>query len=397
MIHPDPTPPSSPKPPRSPLMRWTRTLGVSAVLVAGLAVLAWVLLGRAPQPPALPADRLAVTANSVTLPRDDAAWKYVQLHPVHRGKPIHPLPVPGRIAVDESRATRVMAPLSGRIERVAVTIGQVVIEGDLIAVVRSGALVDLQAEQRLAETAVAAQSRNLARVRALVSAEAAPAKDLVSAQRDLAEAQVALEAARLKRRSLRVREEGAGVYELIAPRGGVVLQTEAAVGEEVGPDRTTPLVLIADLSEVTAIASVPEAEAGDLAIGQAADVTVTATGQRMRGKIDRISSVVDAERRTVDVRLRLSNAAGNLRPNAWIQVGFVASGPDRILVPSAAVVTDDQRSMVFAHSAGKFVPRDVVPGRQRDGWTEVQSGLQEGEVVAGQGALLLLNAIDLQR
>lgn len=337
-------------------------------------------------------------ASARAVPFGELAWKYVKFHVAQLRPALAPLPAPGRIAVDDTRATRVMAPIGGRIDRVAVVLGQTVNAGDLVAVVRSADLVQLQAEQKLAETAVAAQQRTLRRIESLVQAEAAPAKDLIFAQRELREAQVAVESAMLKRRSLRVREDGNGVYDLLAPRGGVVLQLQAAVGEEVGPSRTDPLVVIADLAEVLAIASVPEMDTVNLAVGLPAYVTLTSSGDRLQGVIDRISAVVDPVRRTVDVRIRLDNAQGLLRPNTWIQVGFPAQARQMVVVPAAAVVSDDQQALVFVKSAdGQLRRRLVVRGRQRDGWIELVSGLQPGEMIASEGALLLLNAVDLQK
>jgi hypothetical protein len=77
-----------------------------------------------------------------------------------------------------------------------------------------------------------------------------------------------------------------------------------------------------------------------------------------------------------------------------------AGATRRVVVPSDAVVTDDQKSVVFIRRSipgGKvrLERREVQPGRVRDGKTEVLSGLAEGESYVARGALLLLNALDL--
>ena len=131
----------------------------------------------------------------------------------------------------------------------------------------------------------------------------------------------------------------------------------------------------------------------------AAAVTLpSAPGRAYPGTIEWVSQMVDAERHTVDVRVRLKNEDGGLRPNAWVQVAFQPVTTPRIVLPSEAVVTDEQRSVVFVRAADQSVQRRTVQvGRQRSGRVEVMGGVQAGEKVAVSGALLLLNALALSR
>jgi multidrug efflux pump subunit AcrA (membrane-fusion protein) len=91
-----------------------------------------------------------------------------------------------------------------------------------------------------------------------------------------------------------------------------------------------------------------------------------------------------------------------LRPNAFAEVTF--TDPDtvqKVVVPAEAVVTDGQTAVVFVRQEVKpghfrFSKRVVVPGRSRDGRTEIQTGLKPGETFVSRGAILLLNALDLE-
>jgi Cu(I)/Ag(I) efflux system membrane fusion protein len=107
---------------------------------------------------------------------------------------------------------------------------------------------------------------------------------------------------------------------------------------------------------------------------------------------------VDPVRRTVAVRILISNSSHVLRPNGFVRVTFQASGGPRVIVPAEAVVTDDQRTVVFVSDGqNHLLRRQVRAGRTRDGQTEVLEGLAVGEQYAARGALLLLNAVDLAR
>jgi multidrug efflux pump subunit AcrA (membrane-fusion protein) len=70
------------------------------------------------------------------------------------------------------------------------------------------------------------------------------------------------------------------------------------------------------------------------------------------------------------------------------------------VVPAEAIVTDDQKSVVFVKrdlpgGATRLERREVTVGRVRDDKAEIVSGLKDGETYVAHGALLLLNALDL--
>lgn len=380
-------------PKRNPVAVTLTALAI-VVVVSGFGV---VMLGKEHAEPKLTEPILQVVAGNVTAEPGSRAWQYVKFAKPELAEPLRPLPVAGRVGFDEAATGRVMAPLQGRVEKVHAQLGQTVTAGEVLVTVRSGDMVELETAQRLAETSVLAQQRTVERVKTLVQLQALPERELLAAQKELKEAQLTLQASKLKQQSLRVKARADGEFDILAPRSGVVVQRQVFVGQEVAPDHETPLLMIADLSEVLAIASVPEADVRGLQPGQKATVAL-AGGQSsgIDGQIEYVSPVVDLDRHTVDVRVRVRNTEGQLRPNAWVQVQFPAHGEKRLVLPMSAVVTDDQRTAVFVKvSPGKVAKREVVVGRQRDGLSEVLSGVQPADDVVVQGALLLLNSVQL--
>jgi cobalt-zinc-cadmium efflux system membrane fusion protein len=190
-----------------------------------------------------------------------------------------------------------------------------------------------------------------------------------------------------------------GLYWLTAPRAGVVVARDALAGQQVGPERSEPLLVIAELDEVIVTADVPEASVRALRVGQTAQILEAGAGEGgVAGTIESIGAVVDPQRRMVDVRVRVPNPDGALRPNAFVQVAFTPDERPLVVVPVEAVVTDDQESFVFVRTPGSGTAlerRKVTLGHQQGGQVEVLSGLAPGESYVTRGALLLLNAVDL--
>ncbi len=372
---------------------------MSLLVLAAFSAAFFLLLSEKPKEDA-PTPRLGYTTadRSITIPPKSSTWKYIEMAKAEMRPRLAPNPVPGRVAVDEALASRVMAPLVGRVEHVNVIVGQRVKEGDRLQSVRSGALVDLERQVKVAETDVNAARRSRDRVRALVELKAAPEKDLLAADHELRDAELQLQGAVAMHRSLKVSTESDGLFWLVAPRGGVVFERNVAVGQEVGPDRADPLVLIAEVDEVLVFGSVPETDVLGIQVDQ--DTVITSPGlpgERIPGRVEYISEVIDPVRRTFDVRMRIANPQGMLRLNAFVTVTFVPGADKCIVVSSDAVAAQNDKHVLFVQGQkpGELLRRDVEIGRQREGKIEIIKGLNPGEEYVAKGTLLLLDATSL--
>jgi cobalt-zinc-cadmium efflux system membrane fusion protein len=371
---------------------------IAAIVGAGIAV---VVLRSRPVEQAAPPG-LTVNKGGVELLPSSPQWRYIDLADARHSDPLPPVPAPARVSVDEARSAPIYAPLPGRVETVNVQLGQKVKPGDKLLAIRSSALPELGHEVESARAALAVKSAMADRVRDLVGLRAVPEKDLVLAEQERHEAELSLKAAEGKRRSLRLDHlNESGLYWVTATKGGTVVERRALVGMEVGPDRADPLLSIADLQQVIVTADVLERDTAGIKVGQTAKVTdVALGGESVDGTIEYIAQLVDPARRTVAVRVRVPNPDNKLRPNAFAQVTFASTAEKRVVVPAEAIVTDDQKSVIFvkravAGGATRLERREVQVGRVRDDKAEIISGLDDGDTYVARGALLLLNALDL--
>jgi cobalt-zinc-cadmium efflux system membrane fusion protein len=385
--------------PHSPLHVTPARLAVVVVAALAAGALLSAALRRDGGHTAAAEPSLHVDGETVTIRAGAPTWTYLAFANAALQPPLLPPPVPGRVGVDEARAQPIEAPLPGRIDSVAVKLGERVEPGQRLVAVRSPDLVDLAHELEQITAQEAAKAKTVDRLRALVALTAEPEKKLIAAEQELAQAQLARAAAEAKLRSLSVAAASEGLYWLTAPRAGVVVARDALAGQQVGPERSDPLLVIAALDEVIVTADVPEASVRELRVGQTARIIdAGAADGGVSGTIESIGAVVDPQRRMVDVRIRVPNTDGALRPNAFVQVAFSPEAQPRVVVPAEAVVTDDQESFVFVRRSGSDTAlerRMVTLGHQQGGRVEVLSGLAPDESYVTKGALLLLNAVDL--
>jgi HlyD family secretion protein len=118
---------------------------------------------------------------------------------------------------------------------------------------------------------------------------------------------------------------------LAAPVGGIILERTIHAGELAAPG--APLLTLANLDEVTLTVYVPEAELGQVSLGQTVEVTVDAYEDAFTGQVSHIASRAEFTPKNVQtqeervhmvfaVKIRLDNADHRLKPGMPADAAF---------------------------------------------------------------------------
>jgi len=323
-----------------------------------------------------------------------AAWSSIEIAPAAPGEPAWSEPVPARIQFDETRASRIGAPLAGRVTAVLVQRGARVRAGQPLFTVESAGLAELRTERAKAQLERDAAQVTLERTQALVAEHALPGKELLAAQAQVADADLAVKLAAQKLDVLHVTASGASSFTVTAPRAGVVVEQTVAVGQELDA-QAAQVMAIADLGAVWVVADLFEADLGSVAVGAPARVTVD--HRELAGVVDQISALVDPDRHSIPVRVKLDNRDGSLRPNAYAKVRFLERHAAPVELPAEAVMSDGTSTYVYVRDGQALRRRTITAGAARGGKVTVFAGVAPGEPVVIRGAALLDNQLDLDR
>ena len=179
-----------------------------------------------------------------------------------------------------------------------------------------------------------------------------------------------------------------------APQDGVVYALSAADGMYLQPDNRA--MSLADTASVWLLVDVFERDMGRISDDMRAEARFDhLPGQAFTGEIDYIFPELDAETRTLRVRLRFDNSDGLLRPNMFANVALVPSEARQALtVPSEAVIRTGRAERVILKQAdGSFRPRLVTTGLRggfgAGGRTEIVQGLAPGQEVVASAQFLI--------
>ena len=101
------------------------------------------------------------------------------------------------------------------------------------------------------------------------------------------------------------------------------------------------------------------------------------------GRITYVSPTLNAQTRTVPVRVELANPGQRLKPAMFAQVELPVSGTAPVLsLPDSAVIDSGTRKIVLVQvQEGRFEPREVQLGARGETHVQVLDGVREGEQV----------------
>lgn len=211
---------------------------------------------------------------------------------------------------------------------------------------------------------------------------------------DLTESiQSASESLRSAEISMQNLQDAMNNYTITAPISGTIIEKDAKVGDAVKAGDT--LCIVYDLSYLEMSINVDELQISSISVGQQVQITADAVPDKTYvGTVTRVSmkGTANGGTTTYPVTIRIDDTDG-LRPgmNANAEI-VVAEAKNALVVPNAAVVrgsyvlvTKDSPSAANADTTMEapegFVYVPVKTGVSDDDYTQIVSGIQEGDTI----------------
>jgi membrane fusion protein (multidrug efflux system) len=300
-------------------------------------------------------------------PGGPAPVEVVELKPV---RVLEAITAVGSLRSNESVVLR--PEVSGRIAAIGFRDGQTVRRGQL--------LVGLDATLNEAEVAQAKAEFELARSNLKRTEDLASKNFVSSSAQDQAASSVQVAEARLKLAEARLAK-----MRIVAPFDGVVGIRNVSVGEYVKDG--TELVNVEDIRTLKADFRLPERYLPQLKGGLPVELAADALpGAKYAGVVEAINPRVDASGRSLEVRARLDNTDGRLRPGMFARVRvLLGDRPNALMVPEEAVVPLGDDFFVYTVADGKAKRVRVKLGVRRDAQVELLEGVSAGERVVTAG------------
>ncbi len=230
--------------------------------------------------------------------------------------------------------------------------------------------------RELTAAQLASQARAVERLRKLVATGTEAVRDLTAAeahllqlqltgQKDIFEAESALTQATHSHADLRRRLLQAGVDPALLERA---------------PEGTA-LVM----------ADVPEVRLGLVAVGQSCEARFYGLpGHPFKGIVRSLAPALSPERRTLRVFFELADRESRLKPGMYAEIGLGTDPRHAVLVPADGVLHIGGADYVLiAAGSGLWRVTEVQVGERTGEQVEILGGVEGGEHLVGNGAILL--------
>jgi cobalt-zinc-cadmium efflux system membrane fusion protein len=360
---------------------------LAALLTGGFGLLGGS--GKAVAEPSL----MVRQGEKILVPEGSALRKRLTVVPAPMQSVNAQLVLPGILESDPARTAVVLPALGGRVLQLKVALGERVVRGQALAVMDSPDLVQAYDDNDKAADAFKLEKKTLERQEEQSKIGTASDQDLDQAKSNYAQAEAEFQRTQAYLKMLGVGADikpASRVLTVTAPVSGSITALAVTPGTIIN-DPTQSIMTIADLSTVWVTAMVPEKDVAAISKNEDAEVSLLAyPGRVLRGKVLFVSDVIESDSRRNKVRIEFANADHALKPNMFATVTLLGAPRSRVVLPSSALLMNNDRTSVFVAVAPWTFERRTVDLDLEEGTSvAIRSGVNAGDQVVIKGGILL--------
>jgi len=310
-----------------------------------------------------------------SLKLSDETIRNLKISPTVKGEVPEELSIMGKISVAEDRTAMVAARVSGRIESINVPSGAVLKAGDQLATLFSPDFVI--AREEYLQTLEQVKTGNDPDDKKVLNLSFQKLQSMGVSKYDIEHLDSGDKTSRLVIR---------------APRAGAVIDKKAIIGNLVNPG--DPLFTIGDTKSIWFAGDLYPADLDKVHKGQEIVINPDNGGPAIHGKLSFISPMIDATTRTIKVRAEMENPENSLRLDMYVRGNVILSQRVALTIPKGALVREGNSFICFKEFPNHIFKRVIIETTGESGDSVIVSkGLDMGDQVVSEGALLLISAL----
>ena len=181
-----------------------------------------------------------------------------------------------------------------------------------------------------------------------------------------------------------------GYSEVRSPIDGVITDRPLYVGDLATANQ--PIVTVMDMSTLVAKAHIPQSEANQLKIGDAAEIKAGGLKGLVKARVSLVSPALDPGSTTIEVWVETLDPKSGLKPGMTVNVEITSNTvKEAVTVPTEAVFKNDDGSsfVMLAGTDQKAHKEPVQLGAKNAERTQVVTGVKDGDSVITSGGYAL--------
>ncbi len=173
--------------------------------------------------------------------------------------------------------------------------------------------------------------------------------------------------------------------DIIAPFSGVVGYT--GLTEDIFVSDKTIIITLDDTKYIYSDIKIPENYSSVIKKGLPIEAKVSSFKNKIfKGKVDFISSRINADTRSILTRIKIENSELELISGSLLEVSIMFNMRNSIGVPDTSIMMEGEKAFVYKVSDENIVNKlEVQIGNRSEGKIEILSGLNEGDIIVAEG------------
>ena len=172
---------------------------------------------------------------------------------------------------------------------------------------------------------------------------------------------------------------------IVAPFDGVIGKRNFS--DDINVSESSVVIDIEDASYLFIDVDVPEVFAPFVKKGLGVDVKFSGNKNKIfKGKVDSLASKIDVSNRSLRLRVKMQNSNFEILPGALMEVTIKYNERISLGIPDTSVILEGNKVYIYKVDNENVTKRDeVLVGNRNKGYLEVDSGLNEGDIVVAEG------------
>ena len=172
---------------------------------------------------------------------------------------------------------------------------------------------------------------------------------------------------------------------ITAPFDGVIGKRNFS--DDINVSESSVVIDIEDASFLFIDVDVPEIFAPFVEKGLGVDIKFSGNKDKIyKGIVDSLASKIDVSNRSLRLRVKMQNTNSEILPGALMEVTIKYNERISLGIPDTSVILEGNKVYIYKVDKENVTNRvEVKVGNRNKGYLEVESGLNEGDIVVAEG------------
>ena len=173
--------------------------------------------------------------------------------------------------------------------------------------------------------------------------------------------------------------------KVIAQFDGVIGKREFS--EDIEVSKSSILINLEDTSSIYCDVDIPEIFVPFIKVGLPVDIKFSGYKNKIyKGKVNDVSSRINAETRSLLTRIQIKNENFELVPGSLLEVTLNYNQRNSLSIPDTSMMLEGNKAYVYKISKDNVANKiEIIFGLRNGGKVEVISGLNEGDIIVAEG------------